>query len=131
MATPQNTDLEKVRMFWDYVKSLLLAFLVILFSAFIGATLPLRDFTLAWGLLAGSLLALALVLIVTYGVVSVLRAFQALTLATDKLLKKVEEGEALPDLHILLDIKVPSFWGSVKLLLRLFRRKDKIFPYIA
>ncbi len=131
MATPQTTDLEKVRMFWDYVKSLLLAFLVILFSAFLAVTIPLRDFTFAWGLVAGSLLALVLVLILLWGVGVVLRGFQALTLATDKLLKKVEKGEPLPDLQTLLDIKVPSVWGSLKLLFRLFKRKDKIFPYIA
>jgi len=110
-----QTDVEKVRVYWDFKRSIRITFLGFYFSAFLAMSVllnNLRDTSLWWTVF----LWVPFILVVVFSaLVDTMKRFRELAVKMSELLKKIESGQPLPDLTELLDIEIPSYWERWKL----------------
>jgi hypothetical protein len=111
-------------MFWDFKKSLLIAALGFYLSAYVIFMVNLDRIVLSaeWRLP----IAVVLFIAVLYSIINTLKGFEKAAVQVSALIRRVEGGDRLGDLTQLLDIKVPSILGALRLVFSRISLKDLV-----
>ena len=123
-GTPLNFEKEKVGMFWDFKKSLLIAAFGFYLSAYVVLIVNLDRIVSSVELRLP--VAVVLLIVVLYSIINTLKGFEKASIQVSALIRRVESGEQLGDLTQLLDIKVPSILGALRLMFTRISLKDLV-----
>ncbi|OLD01632.1 MAG: hypothetical protein AUJ07_10860 [Crenarchaeota archaeon 13_1_40CM_3_53_5] len=108
-----QTDLERVKMYWDFSKTLLTSLLVVIFAISGTAAVLMNSLaqnpTLWWTVY---LWAPTFFVILIYGLAKVMAAFRKVIVKVDRYLRDVDDGKKIPNLQELVKMDKWGRWGS-------------------